>query len=83
MEFIALIIAIIAIVLALKARSRIALLERNMELIGKGLEGGAAPVVQPFAAPSARRQSLALRRLRPPFSQSCVEVRKVLQQVCQ
>ena len=47
MDFIALIIAGIAIGIALKARSRIALLEHNLGLVAKRLEGGAAPEAPP------------------------------------
>ena len=49
MDFIALIIAGIAIGIALKARSRIALLEHNLGLVAKRLEGGAAPETPPAA----------------------------------
>ena len=49
MDFIALIIAGIAIGIALKARSRIALLEHNLGLVAKRLEGGAATETPPAA----------------------------------
>jgi len=55
MEFIALILAIIALVLALKARSRITLLEHNLGLATKRVEGGspaaaATPAEEPRPA---------------------------------
>ena len=49
MDFIALIIAGIAIGIALKARSRIALLEHNFGLVAKRHEGGAAAETPPAA----------------------------------
>jgi uncharacterized membrane protein len=49
MDFIALIIAIIAIGIALKARSRLALLEHNIGLITKRLAADAAPEAPPAA----------------------------------
>src|SRR5262245_7823231 len=52
MEFIALIIAIIAISLALKARSRITLLEHNLGLVAKRLADGATPQAPPVAEPA-------------------------------
>jgi uncharacterized membrane protein len=55
MEFIALIIAIIAIGIALNARSRIALLEHNIGLIAKRIAGGPAAVAPP--APQAKPAS--------------------------
>ena len=56
MEFIAFIVAIIAFGLAIRSRSRIALLEHHLELISKRLEGGAATAraAPPAAAPSPR-----------------------------
>ena len=47
MDFIALIIAIIAISLALKARARITRLEHNLGLVARRLEGAAAPEAPP------------------------------------
>ncbi|MEJ0075640.1 MAG: DUF2339 domain-containing protein [Alphaproteobacteria bacterium] len=47
MEFIAFILAIIAFGLALKSRSRLALLEHNIALIAKRLEGGTAVAPAP------------------------------------
>ena len=49
MDFIALIIAIVAIGIALKARSRLALLEHNIGLIANRLAAGAAPEASPAA----------------------------------
>ena len=49
MDFIALIIAGMAIGIALKARSRIALLEHSLGLVAKRLEGGAATETPPAA----------------------------------
>jgi uncharacterized membrane protein len=58
MDFIAFIVAIIAFVVALKSRSRIALLEHSLELITRRLEGGAAAQAAPqtpgAAAPAPR-----------------------------
>jgi uncharacterized membrane protein len=54
MEFIAFILAIIAFGLALKSRSRITLLEHNIALIAKRLEGGAAPEAAPRPAGEAK-----------------------------
>jgi len=53
MDFIALIIAIVAIGLVLKARSRVALLEHNLGLVAKRLQdGGVAPTPEAGKPPS-------------------------------
>jgi uncharacterized membrane protein len=57
MEFIAFILAIVAFGLALKSRSRIALLEQNIELIAKRIEGATAPEAASTQAPEPKSTS--------------------------
>jgi uncharacterized membrane protein len=47
MEFIALIVAIIAVIVALKARSRVTLLEHNLGVMERRLEGGTSAAAKP------------------------------------
>lgn len=59
MEFLAFVVALIAFIVALRMRSRIALLEHNIALIGKQLSGE-TPTAAPAAAPEQPRSPLEI-----------------------